>query len=475
MDIGRCTVLVAGLGVSGRSAQQVLRARAARVITIDERKDEADLHSFDDIDWSSIDLVVTSPGFNPRTAFLVTAKERGIPVWSEVELAWNLRVEHVGTGKPAGWIGITGTNGKTSTTQMVSTMLAACGLRAPAVGNIGKPVSHAAVEAENDVLCVELSSFQLHFTESLALDCAAITNIADDHLDWHGGMANYAADKSKVFHGVRCALVYNADDERVSRLAELARTAQGCRRVGFTLHEPKAGEIGLSNGYIVDMSGVAGGTYGRPHQIERIVAFTHLTEPDGTIYPHLLADAMTALALALGYGADLDRALDALKTFVPGGHRIATVAKAKIGDGVVRFVDDSKATNASAANASLSSYRPKSVVWIAGGLAKGSRFEELVAEQRGTVAAAVVIGVDQRPMLEAFAAKAPDIAITVIDPTDRETVMARAVDAAGAYATAGDVVLLAPACASMDQFVSYADRGDQFARESQRWVKAHGE
>ena len=118
-----------------------------------------------------------------------------------------------------------GTNGKTSTTEMTSEMLTACGLTAPAVGNIGKAVSHAAVDPANDVLCVELSSFQLHFTDSLALDCAAITNIADDHLDWHGGIDNYAADKAKVFHRVKKALVYNADDERVTRLAFAAEKA----------------------------------------------------------------------------------------------------------------------------------------------------------------------------------------------------------------------------------------------------------
>ncbi|MEK0264578.1 UDP-N-acetylmuramoyl-L-alanine--D-glutamate ligase [Bifidobacterium mongoliense] len=475
MELSTATVVVAGLGVSGTSALEVLRGRVGRIVTVDERKSEADLHDFGDIVWDEVDLVVTSPGFNPRTPFLVAAHEHGIPVWSEVELAWNLRVANSGTGQPAGWIGVTGTNGKTSTTQMVSAMMRAAGFEAPAVGNIGKPVSHAAVDPANQVLCVELSSFQLHFTDTLALDCAAITNIADDHLDWHGGMANYAADKSKVFHRARRAVVFNADDARVSALAAQARTAQGCRRIGFTLHEPQAGEMGIQNGWIVDMSGVAGGDYAVPTRIAPVTSFTHMSEPDGTVYPHLLADAMTALALVLGYGADLRRVLPVLQEFAPGGHRIATVATAHVGAGVVRFVDDSKATNASAAHASLSSYRPKSVVWIAGGLAKGSRFGRLVADQRGTIKAAVIIGVDQRPMLEAFRASAPDIPLTVIDPADKGTIMARAVDAAGALAQAGDIVLMAPACASMDQFVSYADRGDRFARESQRWTQAHGE
>ena len=305
---------------------------------------------------------------------------------------------------------------------------------------------------------------------------AAITNIADDHLDWHGGIENYAADKAKVFHNVKKALVYNADDERVTKLAFAAQTAPECRRIGFTLAEPKDGRIGVKDGWIVDMSGIAGGEAGKPFQVAKVTDFTHLTEPDGTVYPHLLADALTALALVLGLGADKDKALAALKQFTPGGHRIQTVAVAKTSDGgTIRFVDDSKATNAHAAKASLNSFADKSVVWIAGGLAKGSRFEQLVADQAHTIKAAIIIGKDQQPMLDAFKASAPDIPMSIIDPTDNDTVMARAIDAAGTYAQSGDVVLMAPACASMDQFKSYADRGNQFAQQAQRWVNEHGE
>lgn len=476
MDMSGKTVIVAGLGVSGRSMMEVLGSRAEKVLGVDEKKPDADLHSFDRIDWDHVDLVMTSPVFNPRTPFILEAQRRGIPVMSEVELAWQLRVNCDSTGEPARWIGITGTNGKTSTTEMTSEMLTACGLMAPAVGNIGKAVSHAAVDPANDVLCVELSSFQLHFTDSLALDCAAITNIADDHLDWHGGIENYAADKAKVFHRVKKALVYNADDERVTRLAFAAETAEGCRKVGFTLSEPQDGQIGVKDGWIVDMSGIAGGEPGMPEQVAKVSEFTHLTEPDGTVYPHLLADALTALALVLGLGADKEKAIASLEQFTPGGHRIQTVATATTPDGgSIRFVDDSKATNAHAAKASLNSFADKSVVWIAGGLAKGSRFEQLVAEQSHTIKAAVVIGKDQQPILDAFAASAPDIPLTIIDPANNDVIMERAVDAAGEYAQSGDVVLMAPACASMDQFKSYVDRGNQFAQQAQRWVNEHGE
>ena len=323
MDMSGKTAIVAGLGVSGQSMMEVLGSRAEKVLGVDEKKPDADLHSFDHIDWDHVDLVMTSPVFNPRTPFILEAQRRGIPVMSEVELAWQLRVDCDATGHPAQWIGITGTNGKTSTTEMTSEMLTACGLTAPAVGNIGKAVSHAAVDPANDVLCVELSSFQLHFTDSLELDCAAITNIADDHLDWHGGIDNYASDKAKVFHHAKKALVYNADDERVTKLAFAAETAEGCRRVGFTLSEPQDGQIGVKDGWIVDMSGIAGGEAGKPEQVAKVAEFTHLTEPDGTVYPHLLADALAALALVLGLGADKEKAIASLKQFTP----VATVSR----------------------------------------------------------------------------------------------------------------------------------------------------
>lgn len=376
-------------------------------------------------------------------------------------------------------IGITGTNGKTSTTEMTSEMLTACGLDAPTAGNIASgdmsmSLSRCATNPQHDVLCVELSSFQLHFTDSLALDCAAITNIADDHLDWHGGRENYAADKSKVFHNAKRAIVYNAQDAKVSELAAEAQTAEGCRKVGFTLEAPQAGQIGIEDGWIVDRSGVAGGAVGESVRLAAITDFTHLAEPDGSLYPHLVADALTALALVLGLGADRDTALKALTSFKPGGHRIETVAEAAVEGGSVRFVDDSKATNGHAARASLSSFPAKSVIWIAGGLAKGSRFEDLVKDQAHTIKAAVIIGKDQQPMIEAFASQAPDIPVTIIDPEDNDTVMDRAVEACGTYAAAGDIVLMAPACASMDQFKSYADRGNRFAAAAKTWSEVHG-
>lgn len=503
-------VLVVGLGVSGRGALKVLHSVNVETISVDEHNDTADIHDFNLIDWAQIDAVVTSPFFNPRTPFILQARKRHIPVMSEVELAWLLRVDTINTGVPAAWIGITGTNGKTSTTQLTSAMLQAAGFDAPAVGNIGKSVSRAALEASHDVLCVELSSFQLHFTQDMQLDCAAITNLAADHLDWHGSMKAYAADKAVVYRGVRKVLVYNADDAAVTQLAQEARehVCEDCKIVGVTLHAPQSGQLGVDNGWIVDASGIAGGSYDQPRRMIALRELKYLCEPDGSVYPHLLCDALIALALTLGLTRNVDDVLKALCEFKPGGHRIETVAtlRGSSTQGDIRFIDDSKATNAHAAHASLSSFADHRVIWIAGGLAKGAEFHELIEQCKRVMKAVVLIGVDQRPLLEALREHAPLLPVTIIDPDGQHVysyesiaavdnniaqsvcnissakhapdvgkrIMCNAVQAAGAYATEGDVVMLAPACASMDQFLSYADRGDCFAHAAQEWVKSYG-
>ncbi|WP_018142672.1 UDP-N-acetylmuramoyl-L-alanine--D-glutamate ligase [Alloscardovia criceti] len=471
--------LVVGLGVSGLNVVKVLHTLGQQVTTADDNKPAdytiAQINA-EDFDFTAFDAVVTSPGFKPASAFVVHAGQAGIPVISDVELAWNFHNHNEDTRRQT-WIGITGTNGKTTTTEMTEAIMLADQRRAQAVGNIGNPITSAATDESLDTLVVELSSFQMHYTDSLHLHCAAITNLADDHLDWHGGFENYAADKAKVYHNAQQVIVYNADDARVSALARQAypsEVAPGCTLVGFTLSAPQAGQIGVQDGWILDRSNLQGDAT-EARTLARIDSFRHLTEPDGTVYPHLLADALCALALGMGAGVPVQTAIQALQDFAPSGHRIQTVATAELGDGVIRFVDDSKATNAHAAAASLSSYADNSVVWIAGGLAKGAEFGDLIQHQKHVIKAAVIIGVDQQPMLDAFAEFAPDIPLTVIDPqtADTQAIMQQAVHAAADLATAGNVVLMAPACASMDQFVSYADRGNQFAQYAREWVNDH--
>lgn len=326
---------------------------------------------------------------------------------------------------------------------------------------------------------MELSSFALHFTNSLSLDVAIWTNVAADHLDWHGGFDNYAADKSKVFTSAKRAIVFNADDPVVSRYAADARVEEGCKKVGFTLKEPSEGQIGVVDGWIVDRSGVSrtiidvdGGL------LISLDSLKNLSEPNGNVYPHLLADCMAATAACLAMGVSLASIRKALSAFSLDAHRIACVGSYQVSPDAapVLFIDDSKATNAHAAAASLSSFKNGSVVWIAGGLAKGARFDDLVEAQKHVMRAVVLIGVDQEPFTEALESHAPQIPVTAIDATSTKNsteVMQRAIDAAMKYAEPGDVVLMAPATASMDQFVSYVDRGDQFAQQAQAWVKQH--
>lgn len=494
VDFSGMTVLVAGLGISGASVASILRSHGVRVITVDEKKLEADSHSFDDVDWKGIGLVVTSPVFTPRTPFILRAQELGIPVWSEVEFAWKTRCIRTESEKLAAagltnaaltdsdrapWIGITGTNGKTTTTEMIAAMCVAAGLTAPAAGNIGAPVSAASQDPANDLLCVELSSFALHFTDDIALDVAVWTNVDQDHLDWHGGFENYRNDKAKALRHARRAVVYNADDEQVSAAAKAAEVQDGCELVGFTLKVPTDRQVGVVDGWIVD----------RSEKIMRVDDLNSpLHTPHGDVYPHLLADALAAVAACRAMGIPGKAIASALKSFAPDRHRIELVgqyvpgkrtptnvtgAAASDPAAAIRFVDDSKATNVHAAAASLAGFPDGSVVWIAGGLAKGSSIDGLISAYKSKFRAAIVIGVDREPFVEALVNQAPDVPRIEISGRDGASVIAAAVDAAMKFAQPGDTVLLAPAAASMDQFDNMADRGDKFAQAAHAWVGQH--
>jgi len=453
-------VLVAGLGVSGRAAAHALRVREARVTTLDARSQDADLHADAEVDLAATDLVIASPGWAPTSPVLVAAAARGVPVWSEVELAWRLRAERP-TG-PAPWLAVTGTNGKTTTVTMLAAILTAAGLVAPAVGNVGTPVLEAAVDPANDVLAVELSSFQLHFTHSLAAQGAAVLNVAPDHLDWHGSMAAYTAAKARIFERVTMACVYGAQDGLVEALVREADVAEGARAVGVSLGAPAAGQIGVVDGVIADRAFHAPlddpGRQRSAAELGTLADLAHLAGPDGRVAPHVVADALAAAALARAHGVPAGAVRDGLRAYRPGAHRTELVATL---DGVA-YVDDSKATNAHAAAAALGPVAIGTAVWIAGGLAKGNRFEDLVAERADRLHAVVLIGTDQEPWQQALARHAPAIPVVRIDPADTGTVMTRAVTAARRLARPGDTVLLAPACASMDQFTSYAHRGAAF-------------
>ncbi|MFF5257554.1 UDP-N-acetylmuramoyl-L-alanine--D-glutamate ligase [Actinomadura viridis] len=451
-------VCVAGAGVSGRAAARVLAERGARVTLVEGRDGPEQRAHAAELEARGVtvrlgdgetlpegtDLVVISPGWRPDAPLPAAAAAAGIEVYGEVELAWRLR--------PAGaapWLAITGTDGKTTVVRMLASILAAAGHDALAVGNVGTPIVEAVLE-KHDVLAVELSSYQLYWSSSLAPPAAAVLNVAPDHLDWHGSMDAYIAAKAKIFGpgagdgaGPEGTLaVYNADDPVSAGLAEGAR-----RRVGFTLGVPRPGALGVVEGLLVDRALV-----GDPEREAAELAELHDVRP---FAPHNVANALAAAALARAYGVPPGAVREGLRAFVPDPHRIQHVAEI----GGVTYINDSKATQPHAAAASLAAY--DSIVWIAGGLLKGLEVDDLVRSCAGRLRGAVLLGRDRARIAEALARHAPDI--PVVDVADTDTgAMDRVVNEAAALAEPGDTVLLAPVGASFDMFANYPARGDAF-------------
>ena len=469
-DLRGRRVLVAGLGTSGRSAVAVLTEIGARVVAADADPQVADrvelpagVRLVAEADPEQLaeqalatapDLIVASPGWNPRTPLLARA---GREVISEVELAWRIA--------PPGirWLTLTGTNGKTTTVGMLASMLTAHGWHAPAVGNVGTPIAETVLAARGtdrplDALAVELSSFQLHFTHTVAPLASACLNLDADHLDWHGSMAAYAAAKAKVYDRTEHACVYNIADPRTRQMVEQADVAEGARAVGFTRAVPGPGAVGLVEDVLVDRAFIPNRA-SHAAELGTVADLAHLHQgSDADVPAHLVENALAAAALARAASVQPADVAAGLRSYTGGDHRMQPVAEI---DGV-RYINDSKATNAHAASAALAAMPDGGAVWIAGGLAKGARFDELVARFATKLRAAVVIGTDPEPIESALARHAPDIPRQVVPAGDTE-VMTTAVTRAAAFARPGDVVLLAPACASMDQFTSYAARGDAFA------------
>jgi len=466
---GVCAV-VAGFGASGYAAADNLTHLGASVTVLADNATAAQLEKAELLEIlgasvklhagatdqlpDEVDVVVTSPGFRPDAPLLARARERGIPVWGEVELAWRLRdPDH-----PAPWLCVTGTNGKTTTVQMLDSILRAAGLRSVAAGNVGLPLTEAVMDPEPyDVLAVELSSFQLHYVSTMAAESAVVLNFAEDHLDWYSGesgMDDYAQDKGRIYQGVERACVYNVADPTTERLVREADVVEGARAIGFTLGIPSVGMVGVVEDILVDRAFVEE----RQSSAAELCAISDLASSA----PHYIANALAAAALARAHGISQTAVRDGLRAFRPDGHRIAVVAE----HAGVTWVDDSKATNPHAAQSSLAAYDP--VVWVAGGLAKGATFDELVRQIGGRLRSVVLIGRDRAVIAEALARHAPDVPVIEVTagetgPVDGADLMARVVGAAAAAAHPGDTVLLAPGCASMDQFTDYAARGDAFA------------
>jgi len=460
--------VVAGFGVSGFAAADNLNHLGATVTALDEaastdKEERAELlevlgatvrlgKGATDTLPDDVDLVVTSPGWKPSAPLLAQARERGVPVWGEVELAWRLRDPEYA----APWLAVTGTNGKTTTVQMLDAILRAAGLRSVAVGNVGRPLVEAVMDPEPyDVFAVELSSFQLHYTQSISCEAAAVLNVAEDHLDWYPSMAEYAADKGRIFERAQRACVYNVADPETERLVREADVVEGARAIGFTLGTPGVGMVGVVENILADRAFVEQ----RASSAAELCTIGDLASPA----PHFVADALAAAALARAHGVPAAAVRDGLRSFRPDGHRIASVAES----GGVTWVDDSKATNPHAAQSSLQAYDP--VVWIAGGLAKGASFDRLVSDVKERLRGVVLLGQDREVIAAALSRHAPDVPVIVVEGRETST-MERVVGAAAGLARPGDTVLLAPGCASMDMFANYGERGDAFAAAVRRLV-----
>lgn len=466
-------VAVLGLGVTGFSVADTLAELGASIVVLADKADdeitdlldvigvrlilsdlEAELESF------APELVVVSPGFAPAHPLVVWSTAADVPVWGDVELAWRLRDR---SGTVAEWIAITGTNGKTTTTQLTTAMLLAGGKRAIACGNVGIPVLDAVRDPTGfDALVVELSSFQLHYLHSMSPYSSVCLNLAEDHLDWHGSAEAYRAAKGGVYQRSQIACIYNLEDQTTRELVEDAEVIEGCRAIGFGLGMPGPSDVGLVNEIVVDRAFLAD----RWRSAIEITTVDELTTV-GLGSPHMIANVLAASALARSFGVSAVDIRSALRAFRMDHHRTETILQS----GGIRWVNDSKATNPHAAQAALESFTD--VVWIVGGLLKGVDVNSLVKTNRDRLRAAVLIGADRTALRDAFARHAPMLPVFEVDTADTKEVMPTVVRLAAAAARPGDTVLLAPAAASMDQFADYADRGTRFA-DAVREVRREG-
>jgi UDP-N-acetylmuramoylalanine--D-glutamate ligase len=426
--------VVVGLGKTGASCLRFLSKRGIAVSATDSRRNPpglAELGSLADsldLRLGGFDLslledasqVLMSPGLSLEEPIARAARERGIEVLGDVELfARNVH---------APVIGVTGTNGKSTVTTLVARMAAAAGRSVLAGGNLGVPALDLLDQPAPDLYVLELSSFQLETTSSLRLRAAVVLNVTADHLDRYPSVAQYALAKSRIF-AKAATVVLNADDPLVARMGAAART------VTFSIERAEADFTLLRRG---------GQTLLARHGQELLdVARMKITGL------HNAANALAALALGNAAGLPMPAMLDALESFPGLPHRsewIADVAG-------VRFVDDSKGTNVGATLAAVAGM-PGPLVMIAGGEGKGQDFRPLADAFRGKVRHVILIGKD-----------APALAAVLkgVCTTQTARSMQEAAGLAAGIATAGDTVLLSPACASLDMFRDYGHRGDVFA------------
>ena len=430
MNLRGRRVVVVGLGASGAAAVRLLTDEGAQVVVSERRRLEelGDLDAVGGVDvragghepshLEGAELVVVSPGVPESAPVIGWARELGLPIWSELELGWRACAAPV--------VAITGTNGKTTTTEMVAAAMRTAGLDAVACGNIGLPFSKAA-RVGHAALVVESSSFQLWFTETFRPRVSVLLNVAPDHIDWHGSFDAYAEAKARIFErqGDGDAHVGYADDERA---AAISRTAP-CAKVWFTLDEPAEGAVG----------------YAGDELLSRLHGDASLGRPMGASRG-FRADAAAAAAASIAFGLDPVAVGEGIRSIEPLPHRGRVVAYVE----GVQFVDDSKATNPHAALAALEGMRD--AVLIAGGLSKGVDLSPLAAAAP-SLAAVVVLGEAAAEIAALF---------EHVVPVRKADSIEEATASAFELAPPDGTVVLAPACASQDMFRDYKERGDRF-------------
>lgn len=476
-------VAVLGLSMTGFSVADTLTELGAEVLVLSESAEEEyarllpvigarlELGSLSEVPDAlttfDAEVIIASPGFAPAHPVIRWAQDSGIPVWGDVELAWRVRDKVVrADGTPADWVLITGTNGKTTTTQLTASLLVEGGLRAAPCGNIGVPVLDAVRDPSGfDVLVVELSSHQLWYlglsrAEGELIPYSSVClNLADDHLVWHGSAQAYRDAKALVYRNTRVACVYNKADEATRLMVEEAEVIEGARAIGFDLGIPGPSDLGVVEGLLVDRAFLDD----RARSAIELTTVEELQQA-GLAAPHIVQNILAAAALARSLGVEPEAIHTALQKFALDEHRIQVVARHR----GITWVDDSKATNPHAAASSLRAY--PGAVWVVGGDLKGVDIADLVSTAGATASAAVVIGVERDAVVAAFRRHAPAVPVFEVDAGETGQVMNRVVEIAAGIVVGEGTVLLAPAAASFDQFSSYADRGHRFAEAVRDWI-----
>lgn len=476
-------VAVLGLSMTGFSVADTLTELGADVLVLSASADEEyarllpvigarlELSALDSVPQALVDfapeVVIASPGFSPSHPVIRWALGSGIALWGDVELAWRVRDKVVrADGSSADWVLITGTNGKTTTTQLTAALLVEGGVRAAPCGNIGIPVLDAVRDpAGFDVLVVELSSHQLWYLGlssvegSLFPHSTVCLNLADDHLVWHGSAQAYRDAKALVYRNTRVACVYNKSDEATRRMVEEAEVVDGARAIGFDLGIPGPSDLGLVEGLLVDRAFLE-------DRSRSALELTTVADLDrvGLAAPHIVQNILAASALARAFGVAPESIHAALQAFHLDAHRIQVIAR----HAGITWVDDSKATNPHAAASSLRAY--PGAVWVVGGDLKGVDLSALVADAGKSARAAVVIGVERGEVVAALRRHAPALPVFEVDAGETGHVMNRVVEIAVEIVEGEGTVLLAPAAASFDQFTGYADRGRRFAEAVREWI-----